>query len=44
MRELMQAVPDVEAAAVVPGGGAKVVAPGAAKLAAEVRKGKKKQK
>ena len=44
MRELMRAVPDVEAAAVVPGGGAKVVAPGAARLAAEARAGKKKKK
>ena len=40
VRELIRLAPDADCAAVVPGGGAKVSAPGAAKLAAEARKAK----
>ena len=43
VRQLVRAVPDPDLAAVVPGGGAKVSAPGAAKLAAEARRAKKEK-
>ena len=44
VRELVRLAPDADCAAVVPGGGAKVSAPGAAKLAAEARKAKGSRK
>ena len=44
VKEVVRLAPDADCAAVVPGGGAKVSAPGAAKLAAEARKAKGSRK
>ena len=44
VKELIRLAPDADCAAVVPGGGAKVSAPGAAKLAAEARRAKGSRK